>query len=118
MLKSAQGRITYTLTAIPREASAWVVKTDRDTYVNDLAGDYPGYAPENIMRDFGSCSVGDTRSCMQYSVYLPDGRYARKVFIATMRYGHVFRIQCPDDRCKNLGEYMTNSITVKDTRSN
>jgi hypothetical protein len=55
---------------------------------------------------------------MQYSVYLPDGRYAKKVFIATMQYGHVFRIQCPDDRCKNLGEYMTNSITVKDTRSN
>jgi hypothetical protein len=118
VLKSPQGQITYTLTAIPQEMNAWVVRTDKETYVNDLAGDYPGYAPESIMRDFGSCSVGDTRSCMQYSVYLPDGRYARKVFIATMRYGHVFRIQCPDDRCKNLGEYMTNSITVKDTRSN
>ncbi len=95
-----------------------VVKTDRDTYVNDLSGDYPGYRADTIMRDFGSCSVGDTRSCMQYAVYLPDGSYAKKVFIATMHYGHVFRIQCPDDRCKNLGEYMTNSITVKDTRSN
>ena len=55
---------------------------------------------------------------MQYSVVLPDGSYAKKVFIATMHYGHVFRIQCPDERCKNLGEYMTNSISVKDTRSN
>jgi hypothetical protein len=118
VLKSAQGRITYTLTAIPHEANAWVVKTDRDTYVNDLSGDYPGYRADTIMRDFGSCSVGDTRSCMQYAVYLPDGSYAKKVFIATMHYGHVFRIQCTDDRCKNLGEYMTNSITVKDTRSN
>ena len=118
VLKSAQGRITYTLTAIPHEANAWVVKTDRDTYVNDLSGDYPGYRADTIMRDFGSCSVGDTRSCMQYAVYLPDGSYAKKVFIATMHYGHVFRIQCPDERCKNLGEYMTNSITVKDTRSN
>jgi len=118
VLKSAQGRITYTLTAIPQEANAWVVKTDKETYVNDLLGDYPGYFADSIMRDFGSCSIGDTRSCMQYSVYLPDGIYAKKVFIATMHYGHVFRIQCPDDRCKNLGEYMTNSITVKDTRSN
>jgi hypothetical protein len=118
VLKSAQGRITYTLTAIPHEANAWVVKTDRETYVNDLAGDYPGYLPDSIMRDFGSCSVGDTRSCMHYSVYMPDGSYAKKVFIATMHYGHVFRIQCPDDGCKNLGEYMTNSITVKDARSN
>ncbi len=118
MLKSAEGRITYTLTAIPQEANAWVVKTDRDTYVNDLTGDYPGYSPESIMRDFGRCSFGNTGSCMQYSVYLPDGSYAKKVFIATMHYGHVFRIQCPDERCRNLGEYMTNSITVKDTRSN
>jgi hypothetical protein len=118
VLKSVQGQITYSLTAIPQTANAWSVKTDKETYVNDLAGDYPGYSPESILRDFGSCSVGDTRSCMQYSVYLPDGRYAKKVFIATMHYGHVFRIQCPDDRCKNLGEYMTNSITVKDTRSN
>jgi hypothetical protein len=55
---------------------------------------------------------------MQYSVYLPDGSYAKKVFIATIHYGHVFRIQCPDDRCKNLGIYMTDSINVKDTRSN
>jgi len=118
VLKSPQGQITYTLAAIPHEANAWVVKTDKETYVNDLLGDYPGYSPDNIMRNFGSCSVGDTRSCMQYSVYLPVGSYAKKVFIATMHYGHVFRIQCPDDRCKNLGEYMTNSITVKDTRSN
>jgi len=118
VLKSHRGQITYTLTAIPQEANAWVVKTDRDTYVNDLAGDYPGYSPDTIMRDFGRCAFGDTRSCMQYSVYLPDESYAKKVFIATMHYGHVFRIQCPDDRCKNLGEYMTNSITVKDTRSN
>jgi hypothetical protein len=118
VLKSAQGQITYTLTAIPHEANAWVVKTDRETYVNDLAGDYPGYSADTIMRDFGSCSVGDTRSCMQYSVVLPDGSYSKKVFIVTMHYGHVFRIQCPDERCKNLGEYITNSISVKDTRSN
>jgi hypothetical protein len=118
VLKSPQGQITYSLTAIPHEANAWVVKTDKETYVNDLAGDYPGYSPESIMRDFGSCSVGDTRSCMQYAVVLPDGSYAKKVFIATMHYGHVFRIQCTDERCKNLGEYMTNSISVKDTRSN
>ena len=118
VLKSVQGQITYTLTAIPHEANAWVVKTDRETYVNDLSGDYPGYSPDTIMRDFGRCSFSDTGSCMHYSVYLPDGSYAKKVFIATMHYGHVFRIQCPDDGCKNLGEYMTNSITVKDTRSN
>ena len=95
-----------------------MVKTDKETYVNDLKADYPGYSPDSIMRDFGRCSFGDTGSCMQYSVVLPDGSYAKKVFIATMHYGHVFRIQCPDERCKNLGEYMTNSITVKDTRSN
>ena len=118
VLKSPQGQITYTLTAIPHEANAWVVRTDKETYVNDLKADYPGYSPESVMRDFGSCSVGDTRSCMQYSVVLPDGSYAKKVFIATMHYGHVFRIQCPDERCRNLGEYMTNSISVKDTRSN
>jgi hypothetical protein len=118
VLKSPRGQITYTLTAIRHEANAWVVKTDKETYVNDLKAEYPGYSAESIMRDFGSCSVGDTRSCMQYSVVLPDGSYAKKVFIATMHYGHVFRIQCPDDRCKNLGEYITNSITVKDTRSN
>ena len=82
------------------------------------SGGLPGIFLGEILRDFGSCSVGDTRSCMQYSVVLPDGSYAKKVFIATMHYGHVFRIQCPDERCKNLGEYMTNSITVKDTRSN
>ena len=46
------------------------------------------------------------------------GAMQKKVFIATMHNGHVFRIQCPDDGCKNLGEYMTNSISVKDTRSN
>ena len=118
VLKSPQGWITYTLTAIPQEANAWVVKTDKETYVNDLKADYPGYSPDSIMRDFGRCSFGNTGSCMQYSVVLPDGSYAKKVFIATMHYGHVFRIQCPDERCKNLGEYMTNSITVKDTRSN
>ena len=118
VLKSPGGQITYTLTAIPQEPNAWVVKTDRDTYVDDVAADYPGYFPDSIMRDFGHCPFGDIRSCMQYSVYLPDGRYAKKVFIATMHYGHVFRIQCPDDRCRNLGEYMTNSIQVKDTRSN
>jgi len=55
---------------------------------------------------------------MQYLVYPPDGSYAKKVFIATMNYGHVFRIQCPDDGCKNLEEYMKNIITVQDTRSN
>ncbi len=118
VLKSAQGQITYKLTAIPQEANAWVVKTDKETYVNDLKADYPGYSPDSIMRDFGRCSFGNTGSCMQYSVVLPDGSYAKKVFIATMHYGHVFRIQCPDERCRNLGEYMTNSITVKDTRSN
>jgi len=118
VLRSAQGQITYTLTAIPLVANAWFVKTDKETYVNDLAGDYPGYRADTIMRDFGRCSFSDTSSCMHYSVVLPDGSYAKKVFIATMNYGHVFRIQCPDDRCKNLGEYMTNSITVKDTRSN
>jgi hypothetical protein len=118
VFKSTRGQITYSLTAIPQEANAWVVKTDKEIYVNDLAADYPGYSPDTIMRDFGYCSVGDTRSCMQYSVYLPDGSYAKKVFIATMHYGHVFSIRCPDERCKNLGEYMTNSIKVKDTRSN
>jgi hypothetical protein len=118
ILKSPQGRITYSLTAVPTEANAWVVKTDKETYLNDVAGDYPGYSPDTIMRDFGRCSFSNTGSCIQYSVYLPDGSYAKKVFIATMHYGHVFRIQCPDDRCKNLGEYITNSITVKDTRSN
>jgi hypothetical protein len=118
VLKSPSGQITYTLTAVPQEPNAWVVKTDRDTYVDDVAADYPGYFPDSIMRDFGHCPFGDIRSCMQYSVYLPDGRYAKKVFIATMHYGHVFRIQCPDDSCRNLGEYMTNSIQVKDTRSN
>ena len=118
VLKSPRGQITYTLTAIPHEANAWVVRTDKETYVNDLAIDYPGYSADSIMRDFGRCSFGNTGSCMQYSVVLPDGSYAKKVFIATMHYGHIFRIQCPDDRCKNLGEYMTNSITVKDTRSN
>jgi hypothetical protein len=118
VLKSPRGQITYTLTAIPQEANAWFVKTDRDTYLNDLAGEYPEYRADTIMRDFGRCAFGDTSSCMQYSVYLPDGSYAKKVFIATMHYGHVFRIQCPDDRCKNLGEYITNSIQVKDTRSN
>jgi hypothetical protein len=118
ILKSPQGQITYSLTAVPTEANAWVVKTDKETYLNDVAGDYPGYSPDTIMRDFGRCSAGDTRSCMQYSVHLADGSYAKKVFIATIHYGHVFRIQCLDDRCKNLGEYITNSITVKDTRSN
>jgi hypothetical protein len=118
VLKSAQGQITYTLTAIPQVANTWIVKTDRETYLNDLAGDYPGYRADTIMRDFGHCSVSDTSTCIQYSVYLPDGSYAKKVFIVTMHYRHEFRIQCPDDRCKNLGEYMTNSITVKDTRSN
>ena len=44
VLKSPQGQITYTLTAIPTEANAWVVKTDKETYVNDLAVDYPGYS--------------------------------------------------------------------------
>ena len=44
--------------------------------------DYPGNSLDSIMWDFGSCSVGDTRSCMQYSVVLPDGSYAKKVFIA------------------------------------
>jgi hypothetical protein len=95
-----------------------VVKTDKETYQNDAAADYPGSSPDSIMRDFGRCSFADTSTCMQYSVYLPDGRYAKKVFIDTTHYSHVFRIECPDDRCKNLGEYMTNSITVKDTRSN
>jgi len=118
ILKSPQGQITYSLTAVPTEANAWVVKTDRETYLNDVAIDYPGYSSDTIMRDFGRCSFSNTGSCMQYSVYLPEGSYAKKVFIATMHYGHVFRIQCPDDRCKNLGEYITNSITVKDTRSN
>lgn len=118
VLKSRQGGITYTLTAVPRTGDILTVKTDRETYVRDVAGDYPGYLPENILRDFGPCSTGDTRSCMQYSVYLPDGRYAKKVFIATLNFAHEFRIQCPDDHCRNLGEYMTDSITVKDTRSN
>jgi hypothetical protein len=118
VLKSAQGQITYTLTAIPQTANAGKLNTDKETYVNDLSGDYPGYLPDTIMRDFGHCSFSDTSSCMQYSVYLPDGNYAKKVFIATMHFGHVFRIQCPDDSCKNLGVYMTDSIKVKDTRSN
>jgi hypothetical protein len=119
VLKSAQGQITYTLTAIPQmAANAWVVRTDKESYLDDLEGDYPAYPPDTLMRDFGRCSFSDTSSCMHYSVYLPDGSYAKKVFIATIHYGHIFRIQCPDDRCKNLGEYMTNSITVKDTRSN
>jgi hypothetical protein len=115
---STQGQIAYSLTATPHETNAGGIKTDIGTYLNDIAGDYPGYSPDTIMRDFGRCSFADTSTCMQYSVYLPDGRYAKKVFIDTAHYGHVFRIQCPDDRCKNLGEYMTNSITVKDTRSN
>jgi hypothetical protein len=115
---STQGQITYSLTTTPHETNAGVVKTDLGTYLNDVAGDYPGYSPDTIMRDFGRCSFADTSTCMQYSVYLPDGRYAKKVFVDTAHYSHVFRIQCPDNRCKNLGEYMTNSITVKDTRSN
>jgi len=118
VFKSTRGQITYSLTAVPQTANAGKLNTDKETYVNDLLGDYPGYSPDTIMRDFGRCSFSDTSSCMHYSVYLPDGSYAKKVFIATMHYGHVFRIQCPDERCKNLGEYMTNSITVKDTRSN
>jgi hypothetical protein len=118
VFKSTQGQITYTLTATPHEANAGGIKTDKETYLNDVAGDYPGYSPDTIMRDFGRCSFADTSTCIQYSVHLPDGKYAKKVFIDTTHYGHVFRIQCPDDRCKNLGEYMTNSITVKDTRSN
>jgi len=118
VLKSRQGQVTYTLTAVPRTGDILTVKTDKETYLRDISGDYPGYLPENILRDFGPCTTGDTRSCMQYSVYLPDGRYSKKVFIATLNFAHEFRIQCPDDRCKNLGEYMTDSITVKDTRSN
>ena len=115
---SPSGKITYTLTATPHETNAGIIKTDLATYQNDVAADYPGYTPNAIMRDFGRCSFADTSTCMQYSVYLPDGRYAKKVFIDTAHYSHVFRIQCPDDRCKNLGEYMTNTIKVLDTRSN
>jgi hypothetical protein len=118
VFKSSQGQITYTLIATLHEANAGGITTDKETYLNDVAGDYPDYSPDTIMRDFGRCSFADTSTCMHYSVYLPDGSYAKKVFIDTTHYGHVFRIQCPDDRCKNLGEYMTNSIKVKDTRSN
>jgi hypothetical protein len=115
---STQGQITYSLTTTPHETNAGSVKTDKETYLNDMAGDYAGYPPDTIMRDFGRCSFADTGTCMQYSVYLPDGSYAKKVFIDTTHYGHVFRIQCPDDSCKNLGFSMTDSIKVKDTRSN
>jgi hypothetical protein len=118
VFKSTRGQITYTLTATPHEANAGGIKTDKETYLNDVAGNYPDYSPDTIMRDFGRCSFADTSTCIQYSVYLPNEGYAKKVFIDTTHYGHVFRIQCPDDRCKNLGEYMTNSVTVKDTRSN
>ena len=58
VLKSPQGQITYTLTAIPQEANAWVVRTDKETYVSDVQGDYPGYSAESIMRDFGSLLGG------------------------------------------------------------
>jgi hypothetical protein len=107
----------YTLTTIRLAVSAWVVGPDRQAYLNDVSGDYPGYVSEDIMRDLGHCSVGDTGSCMQYSVSLPYGRYSKKVITASVHYGYEFRIQYPDDNCKNLGEYMTNSIKVKNTRS-
>jgi hypothetical protein len=118
VFKNKNGQITYTLTPDPVVADVWVIKTDKATFLKDVSSDYPEYLPENIMRDFGHCFVGDTRSCTEYSVYLPDGRYSKKVFIATMNFIYEFRIQCPDDSCKNLGVYMTNSIRVKDRRSN
>jgi hypothetical protein len=118
VFKNKNGQITYTLTPDPVVADLWVIKTDRAPFLKDVSYDYPEYIPENIMRDFGHCFVGDTRSCTEYSVYLPDGRYSKKVFIATMHFIYEFRIQCPDDSCKNLGVYMTNSIRVKDRRSN
>ena len=74
-----------------------------DTYVNDVAADYPGYFPYSIMRDFRHYPFGDIRTVRYTGWYLPDGRYAKKVFIATMHYGHVFRFSARMSGVRILG---------------
>jgi hypothetical protein len=115
---SKNNQINYTLTTTYLGADSWYVKSEPAPFLKDVKLDYPEYLPENIMRDLGHCSVSDTRSCTQYSVYLPDGSYSKKFFIVTLHFIYEFRIQCPNDSCKNLGIYMTNSIKVKDTKCN
>ena len=113
--------VTYNITTWDIGTNAWRISYPDDWVYDRVRWQFPEYDPKSITGIDRHCSIDKIQSCLKHTVTIPNGIKLFKYWTVTLHYGYAFELSSPDaatyDDYKNLGEYMTNTIKISDTRT-
>ena len=101
--------------------NAWRMIETNDWIYEEVQAQFPEHYSQDITGIDRGCSVDGISSCRKYTVTIPNEIKLFRYRTVTLHYGYTFELSSSDattyDAYKNLGEYMTNTVKISDTRT-
>jgi hypothetical protein len=113
--------VAYTITIWDIGVGPWVLDESDRWWLEDVQAQFPTYNAMAITGFTKNCALSglNRRNCMRYTVTTPEIKLFRYI-ACTLRYGYTFELISDPvkyDMYENLGEYMTGTIKLSDTKS-
>jgi hypothetical protein len=114
--------VNYTVTIWEIEANSWRVNpTDYGIYEYYRQYYYPEYDIRSISNiDRSGCDIDGTQTCFKLNVHAPNETLLIWHTV-TLHYSYDFELSAPNtsvfNHYKNVGDYMTGTVKIKDIRT-
>jgi len=115
--------VFYNITIWEEEANSWRMTEKKDwVYGCSYSLKYKGYDLRDIMTPLDhTCSVDSIRTCTRYGIMIQDKEVSSIVRTVTMHYSYMFTFSTTNtsvfNHYKNVGDYMTGMVRIKDIRT-
>jgi len=113
--------VAYNITTWDIGVNAWRISDQNDWVYDQVRWQFPEYDPKSITGIDRKCLIDNIHTCLKQTVTIPNKAKLFKYWTVTLRYGYAFELSSSDattyDAYKNLGEYMTNTVKISDTRT-
>ena len=102
-------------------ANSWRMDERTQWWYDEVQSQFPEHSSRSITGYDKYCAIDNLRTCMKYTVTIPNEIKLFRYRTCTLHYGYTFELISTDtevyDAYKNLGEYMTNTVKISDTRT-
>jgi len=113
--------VAYKVSVEKIGTGAWIINENPVWVYEEVQAQFPNNDPRSITGLDKECSIDGISSCMKYTVTIPNIIKLFRYKTVTSHYGYTFELSSANatifDNYKNLGEYMTNTIEISDTRT-
>ncbi len=113
--------VFYNITIVDLYSNAWRVNDRTQWYYDEIQRRFPKYDPRRISGIDKQCSIDGITSCLKYTVTIPNKEVVVVYTTCSLHYGYQLEFSTSNtsvfNHYKNVGDYMTGMVKIKDIRT-